>query len=70
MQKIVSALFLAPATTIAALSENQLISAGSLTQCTVSENKLSHNLTATGEPVLSPVCHMELYGRAGLSHGS
>ena len=44
----------------------QLIPAGSLVQCTVSEPKLSSKTTAIGDPVLCQLGHSERYGRSVL----
>jgi hypothetical protein len=48
----------------------QLIPAGSLIQCTVSEPKLSSKTTAIGDPVLCQVSHVEMYGRSTMPYGS
>lgn len=48
----------------------QLIPAGALVQCTVSEPKLSSKTTDVGDPVLCQVSHVELYGRATFPYGS
>jgi hypothetical protein len=48
----------------------QMIPAGSLVQCTVSEPKLSSKTTDIGDPVLCQVGHVELYGRSVLPYGS
>jgi hypothetical protein len=57
----------APLTGFAA---EQLIPAGSLVQCTVSEPKLSSKTTDIGDPVLCQVSHVELYGRSVFPYGS
>src|SRR6202790_4528317 len=44
----------------------QLIPAGSLIQCTISEPKLSSKTTAIGDPVLCQLGHAERYGRSVL----
>jgi hypothetical protein len=44
----------------------QIIPAGSLVQCTVSEPKLSSKTTAIGDPVLCQLGHSERYGRSVL----
>lgn len=56
-------------TPLAALAE-QLIPAGSLVQCTVSEPKLSSKTADVGDPVLCQVSHVELYGRSVFPYGS
>jgi hypothetical protein len=48
----------------------QLIPAGSLIACTVSEPRLSSKTTNIGDPVLCQVSHVELYGRSTLPYGS
>jgi len=48
----------------------QLIPAGSLIQCTVSEPKLSSKTTAIGDPVLCQLSHSERYGRSVLPTNS
>jgi hypothetical protein len=45
-------------------ASDQLIPAGSLIQCTVSEPKLSSKTTAIGDPVLCQLSHIEMYGRS------
>ncbi len=59
--------FVAPLTGFAA---EQLIPAGSLVRCTVSEPKLSSKTADIGDPVLCQVSHVELYGRAVFPYGS
>ncbi len=53
-----------------AQSGEQLIPAGSLIACTVSEPKLSSKTADVGDPVLCRVSHVELYGRSTLPYGS
>ena len=48
----------------------QLIPAGSLIQCTISEPKLSARTTAIGDPVLCRMGHAERYGRSVLPYNS
>jgi hypothetical protein len=48
----------------------QMIPAGSMLQCTVSEPKLSSKTTDIGDPILCQVGHVELYGRSVLPYGS
>jgi len=69
MRRSLSALlfFVAPLTGFAV---EQMIPAGSLVQCTVSEPKLSSKTTDVGDPVLCQVGHVELYGRSVLPYGS
>lgn len=66
-----SILLVAPFAAYAAdYSNDQLIPAGSLVQCTVSEPRLSSKTTAIGDPVLCRVSHAERYGRSVLPYDS
>jgi hypothetical protein len=56
--------------TLTAYAAEQLIPAGSLVQCTVSEPKLSSKATDIGDPVLCQVSHAELYGRSVFPYGT
>ena len=58
----------APALTCACAE--QLIPAGSLLSCTLSEPKLNSKTTAIGDPVLCQVGHAERYGRSVLPYDS
>ena len=49
---------------VVSYASDQLIPAGSLIQCTVSEPKLSSKTVAIGDPVLCQLSHVELYGRS------
>jgi hypothetical protein len=51
-------------------SGEQIIPAGSLISCTVSEPKLSSKTTAIGDPVLCQIGHSERYGRSVLPYNS
>ena len=51
-------------------ASEQLVPAGSLIQCTVSEPKISSKTEAIGDPVLCQVSHVELYGRSVFPYGS
>lgn len=62
-----SLLFAAP---FSGHASEQLIPAGSLIQCTISEHKLSSKNTAVGDPVLCQVGHAERYGRSVLPYNS
>lgn len=62
--------FLALAASINGRAAEQLIPAGSLVQCTVSEPALSSKTTEVGDPVLCQVSHVELYSRSILPYGS
>jgi hypothetical protein len=55
---------------LTAYAIEQMIPAGSLVQCTVSEPKLSSKTTDVGDPVLCQVGHVELYGRSVFPYGS
>jgi len=55
---------------LTAAAAEQLIPAGALVQCTVSEPKLSSKTVEVGDPVLCQVSHVELYGRAVFPYGS
>jgi hypothetical protein len=71
MKSKVSALFLCLlAAPLAAFASDQVIPAGSLVQCTVSEPKLSSKTTAIGDPVLCQLSHTEVYGRSQFPAGS
>jgi hypothetical protein len=63
----IAVLLAAPLTGYAA---EQMIPAGSLIHCTVSEPKLSSKTADIGDPVLCQVGHVELYGRSVLPYGS
>jgi hypothetical protein len=60
-------LLAAPLTSYAA---EQLIPAGSLISCTLSEPKLSSKTAAIGDPVLCQLGHAERYGRSVLPYDS
>ena len=55
---------------VAGLAVEQMIPAGSLVQCTVSEPKLSSKTLDIGDPVLCQVGHVALSGRSVLPYGS
>lgn len=55
---------------LSSYAAEQMIPAGSMIQCTVSEPKLSSKTTDIGDPVLCQVSHVELYGRSVLPYGS
>lgn len=48
----------------------QLVPAGSIIQCTISEPKVSSATEKVGDPVLCQVSHVELYGRSTFPYGS
>ncbi len=60
-------LLAAPMTGYAA---EQLIPAGSLIQCTVSEPKLSSKNIDVGDPILCQISHFQIYGRSVFPYGS
>ena len=51
-------------------ASEQLVPAGSLIQCTVSEPKINSKTESIGDPVLCQVSHVELYGRSVFPYGS
>jgi hypothetical protein len=51
-------------------AREQIIPAGSLISCTMSEPKLSSKTTAIGDPVLCQIGHSERYGRSVLPYNS
>jgi hypothetical protein len=55
---------------LTAFAGEQIIPAGSLIGCTISEPRLSSKTTNVGDPVLCQVSHFELYGRSSLPYGS
>ena len=55
---------------LSGFAAEQLIPAGSLIQCTVSEPKLSSKTADIGDPVLCQVSHVEAYGRSVFPYGS
>jgi hypothetical protein len=68
--KAVSLLTLLLAAPLSSYAAEQLIPAGSLISCTLSEPKLSSKNTAIGDPVLCQVGHSERYGRSVLPFDS
>lgn len=61
--------FLLLASPLPGLAE-QLVPAGSIIQCTISEPKVSSATEKVGDPVLCQVSHVELYGRSTFPYGS
>jgi hypothetical protein len=49
---------------------DQLVPAGSIIGCTVSEGKISSQTMAIGDPVMCTLSHTEKYGRASFPYGS
>ncbi len=70
MKGKLSLLFLLAAAPLTSYAAEQLIPAGSLIECTISEPKLSSKTVDVGDPVLCQVSHVELYGRSTLPYGS
>ena len=68
--KSLSLLALLLAAPLSSYAAEQLIPAGSLISCTLSEPKLSSKNTAVGDPVLCQLGHAERYGRSVLPFGS
>ena len=54
----------------AGFAADQLVPAGALLQCTISEPKLSSKTADVGDPVLCRVNRVELPGRAAIPYGS
>jgi hypothetical protein len=57
-------------TSVAGYGAEELVPAGSLIQCTVSEPNLSSKTTDVGDPVLCQASPIERYGRSVLPYGS
>ena len=71
MTSLRCALFLSLlAAPVSGYAAEQLIPAGSIIQCTVSEPKLSSKTADIGDPVLCRVSHFEMYGRSAFPYGS
>ena len=70
MKSIRYALFLSLLAAPVSGFADQLIPAGSIIQCTVSEPKLSSKTADIGDPVLCRVSHFEMYGRSAFPYGS
>lgn len=66
--RLVTLLLFLPASLIA--RAEQLIPAGSVMQCIVSEPNLSSKTAHIGDPVLCQVGHSEMYGRSVFPYGS
>lgn len=67
LSALLAVLVLAPASAYAA---EQLIPAGTLIQCTVTDPTISSKAIAVGDPVLCQISHFQLYGRPVLPYGS
>lgn len=71
MKGKLSALLLLPLLSpLTCFAREQLIPAGSLLACTISEPRLSSKTTNIGDPVLCQVSHVERYGRSTIPYGS
>ena len=68
--KLSTLLLLLLAAPLTGFAREQLIPAGSLIACTVSEPRISSKTTSVGDPVLCQVSHVELYGRSTMPYGS
>ncbi len=55
---------------VSGFAADQVIPAGSIIQCTISEPKLSSKTADIGDPVLCRVSHFEMYGRSAFPYGS
>jgi hypothetical protein len=53
---------------VASFASEQLVPAGSLLSCTVTEAKISSKTTAIGDPILCKLNHVELHGRSVLPY--
>ncbi len=53
-----------------AAKADQLVSAGSLLQCTISEGNISSKTEQIGDPVMCQLGHTEMYGRNSFPYGS
>jgi hypothetical protein len=69
MKRALATLLLALPASLGASAE-QLIPAGSVMQCMVSEPNLSSKTAHIGDPVLCQVGHSEMYGRSVFPYGS
>lgn len=69
MKRFVSAMLLALPAFVCAGAE-QLVPAGSVMQCMVSEPKISSQTMAVGDPVLCQLSHIEMYGRSSFPYGA
>jgi hypothetical protein len=69
MKRFCVALLLVLPTSLA-INAEQMIPAGSVMQCMVSEPNLSSKMMHVGDPVLCQMSHVELYGRSVLPYGS
>ncbi|RSL14978.1 hypothetical protein EDE15_0448 [Edaphobacter aggregans] len=69
MKRFLAALLLVPSASFVAHAE-QLIPAGSVVQCMVSEPHLSSKTEHVGDPVLCQMSHSEMYGRSVFPYGA
>jgi hypothetical protein len=70
ISKLPALLMLLLAPPLTGFAAEQLIPAGSLISCTISEPRLTSKTENVGDPVLCKVNHVELYGRSTLPYGS
>ncbi len=69
MKRIVAGSLLVLSSVLTAGAE-QLVPAGSVLQCTISEPKISSKTENIGDPVLCQLSHVELYGRSTVPYGA
>ena len=69
MKQLLAALLLVPSAPLM-LHAEQLIPAGSVMQCTVSEPKISSKTMHVGDPVLCQLSRTEVYGRSVFPYGA
>jgi hypothetical protein len=70
MKRLIGTLLVFSAPLWSAARAEQLIPAGSVMQCLISEPNISSEKTQVGDPILCQVSHAELYGRSTFPYGS
>ncbi|HEX3569825.1 MAG TPA: hypothetical protein VHU44_03295 [Acidobacteriaceae bacterium] len=70
MKRLIGTLLVFSAPLLPAAHAEQLIPAGSVMQCVISEPNISSAKTQIGDPILCQVSHAELYGRSTFPYGS
>jgi hypothetical protein len=70
MKRLIGTLLVLSAPFWSAARAEQLIPAGSVMQCIISEPNISSAKTQVGDPILCQVSHAELYGRSTFPYGS
>ena len=70
MKRLIGTLLVFSAPLWSAARAEQLIPAGSVMQCIISEPNISSEKTQVGDPILCQVSHAELYGRSTFPYGS